>query len=36
MDFGQIKDLYALKKQADTLKKQMENIKVEVNEMASQ
>ena len=32
MDFGQMKDLYALKKQADALKKQMENIKVEVNE----
>ncbi len=32
MDFGQLKDLYALKKQADTLKRQMENIKVEVSE----
>jgi DNA-binding protein YbaB len=32
MDFGQMKEMYALKKQADALKKQMENIKVEVSE----
>ena len=31
-NFGKMKDLYALKKQADAMKKQMEQIKVSVVE----